>query len=730
MNALEKIFLWILYSSLTSAVIVFVVLLIRKIFKNQLSPRLSHALWFLVLIRLLIPFMPESNLSLFNLFSNKSIDYIAHTSFKSNFLAGEHIIENNEEQDEIDSDNFPKYVLNNNDEKSNLIQEDTLHKRSIKILSLIWIIGFLSLCIFMFISILNFRKKAIYFNQINDTEVIDIINICRKKLNINKNITAYSENTFKTPFIYGFLNPKIYIPNYILTTVNSNQLLHICLHEIVHYKRKDIFYNLISTVAILIHWFNPIVWFAMKKMRTDRELACDNYALEILGEDESIPYGMTIINLSQIISNKHSKNILSVNFYESKSQIERRITMIKRFKKGSYKISIIAVVLFIVLGTTTLTNATNLKDKNSEFSFYSPTKHFATLDRAMDFIDFKFKVPDNIPEDYKFFKINIDEKKVIDIIFEKNENSDTHSFSFLISQDDMIKKLKDQHNTIQKGSKTNIEFDTKPLRLSNINGTNVVIKQNFEWTEDELKELKNENSKNIKHVPNDEMIFKYFVWEDEGIWYAFNYHFEVTHLEEKQPIKSIDKLAKKDDLIKIVTSIKYPKDIQNTNYTAEKFVKDHLFIYNDKDLEEAAKIIGFIPKFPLTLPGGFVPTSSHTYHFLHEGDENSSTAIATVFHLKGKDNSTPEIEFRQTKNTLHYDNLVEQKNPDVKLKTIDDIKVLTYENESKQYYVWKEKRREKDIMYTIEFTGDIDNELEIVKAFIQTSVPPYLSILP
>ena len=198
MNALEKIFLWILYSSLTSAVIVFVVLLIRKIFKNQLSPRLSHALWFLVLIRLLIPFMPESNLSLFNLFSNKSIDYIAHTSFKSNFLAGEHIIENNEEQDEIDSDNFPKYVLNNNDEKSNLIQEDTLHKRSIKILSLIWIIGFLSLCIFMFISILNFRKKAIYFNQINDTEVIDIINICRKKLNINKNITAYSEKDRKS----------------------------------------------------------------------------------------------------------------------------------------------------------------------------------------------------------------------------------------------------------------------------------------------------------------------------------------------------------------------------------------------------------------------------------------------------------------------------------------------------------------------------------------------------
>lgn len=73
------------------------------------------------------------------------------------------------------------------------------------------------------------------------------------------------------------------------------------------------------------------------------------------------------------------------------------------------------------------------------------------------------------------------------------ENNHTHSFSLLISQDDMIKKLKEQHNAIQKDSKTNIKLVAKPLCLSNINGTNVIIKQNFEWTENELKEYKNNN---------------------------------------------------------------------------------------------------------------------------------------------------------------------------------------------------------------------------------------------
>lgn len=64
---LKKIFLRVLYASLTSTTIALLILFIGKIFKDKLTPRFHHILWLLVLIRLLMPFAPESNLSIFNL---------------------------------------------------------------------------------------------------------------------------------------------------------------------------------------------------------------------------------------------------------------------------------------------------------------------------------------------------------------------------------------------------------------------------------------------------------------------------------------------------------------------------------------------------------------------------------------------------------------------------------------------------------------------------------------
>ncbi|MCS4482285.1 M56 family metallopeptidase [Clostridium botulinum] len=91
-------------------------------------------------------------------------------------------------------------------------------------------------------------------------------------------------------------------------------------------------YNFLGTITILIYWFNPIIWFIVKKMKLQREYACDTYVLEILGKEESIEYGMTLINFSKLISSSEKVPQLAI-FFETKNQIKRRIKMIKNFKK-------------------------------------------------------------------------------------------------------------------------------------------------------------------------------------------------------------------------------------------------------------------------------------------------------------------------------------------------------------------------------------------------------------
>ncbi|MBU5438103.1 M56 family metallopeptidase [Tissierella sp. MSJ-40] len=736
MAILEKTFLWVLYSSLTASVITLLILFIKKLFNNKLSPRLHHALWFLVLIRLLLPFVPESNLSLFNLSINNHKSLTISSPLEPIYLDQGQTDENNSELDDMNQNKVNQSIyskenpLKYKNQSLSSDKEDNVLQKIIRIYSYIWLLGFLSACIFILLTFLGFKKKAGFFKNINHPAAISTLNICKERLDVNKNIPVYCGNTFKTPFIYGLLNPKIYLPKDILDTIDDNQLLHICLHELAHYKRKDLFYNLLGIATITIHWFNPVVWIAMKKMKADRELACDSYVLEILGENESISYGMTIIKLSQIVSNKSSKKILFTHFYENKNQIERRITMIKMFKKGSYRVSIVAVILLVILGTTTLTNAkgsevkinTNKVDpqgliekKDKKFVLDGPTnKFFNSLDRAKDFIDFEFKVPDFIPVGYNFDRVILDKDDIVNISF-RNENKKS-SFILLISQENIIENFKAKKDAKKDNKNINHNIDINPMTISNVNVSHVISKM---WTDD---------------IDSTEFINKYFIWKDEDVWYGIRYCFESKNSKGKS---YLNYSHIEDDLGKIITSLKYPKDIQNISYISENSVSEHIDIYDEKDLKKAEKIIGFVPKFPLSLPGNFVPVSSHTSVSMYKGQDKSSTQITTTFNLKDQDNIIPAIEFEQTKNTFYYNNLeqkryVEIKHPDtnktVNIKVdsliIDNIKVFKYETEFNleddidelhQYYIWKQE----DIVYTAKFIGKMDNKQEIVRALIK-----------
>jgi hypothetical protein len=74
---------------------------------------------------------------------------------------------------------------------------------------------------------------------------------------------------------------------------------YVFLHELAHFERKDILINWIIMLVQILHWFNPIVWYAFYKMHEDCEIACDAYVLSRLKPVEYKKHGETIINLIQ-----------------------------------------------------------------------------------------------------------------------------------------------------------------------------------------------------------------------------------------------------------------------------------------------------------------------------------------------------------------------------------------------------------------------------------------------
>jgi bla regulator protein BlaR1 len=127
---------------------------------------------------------------------------------------------------------------------------------------------------------------------------------------------------------------------------NQEQLYHILLHELVHLKQGDIWFSWFWTFLSLLQWFNPLLWWAGRSMYLDREMACDERVLELLGPERRVEYGRSLVELFKKLSLPARRPGLA-GVVEQKTNIERRLTMIKRYRTGT--------TCRLIVGTLTVT---------------------------------------------------------------------------------------------------------------------------------------------------------------------------------------------------------------------------------------------------------------------------------------------------------------------------------------------------------------------------------------
>lgn len=171
-------------------------------------------------------------------------------------------------------------------------------------------------------------------------------------MKIKRNIPIYSTAYLKSPVIAGLFRPCIYLPIHLISDFNAADIRYILLHELQHYRHKDALAVFFMNLASVLYWFNPLVWFAMKEMRNDREISCDISVLKILEESEYINYGNTLINLAEKIS--FTPFPFAAGISGSMKQIQRRIIHISSYQnlsnrkklRGLITFAVIAVLLF------------------------------------------------------------------------------------------------------------------------------------------------------------------------------------------------------------------------------------------------------------------------------------------------------------------------------------------------------------------------------------------------
>lgn len=307
---MDKLFLQIINMSITSSYVILFIIVVRLFLKK--APKIfSYGLWGIAFFRLIFPFSFESIFTLISINTKIIPENIAYTQtpqIQSGIRAVDGAVNRVLPPPVVGASVNPMQIW-------------------ISIGSAIWIIGVVVLLLYSIFTTLRLSKNlksATYFCD-----------------------NIYKIDTIKTPFVFGLVNPKIYLPN----NLSETEEFYIIKHEETHIKRKDHIIKFVAFLIVLIHWFNPIVWFAFYLMGEDMELSCDESVIREMGYGIKKDYSNSLLALSI------GKRIIGgspIAFGENNTK--DRIENILNYKKPKFWVIIAAIIVIIALAVGLLSN--------------------------------------------------------------------------------------------------------------------------------------------------------------------------------------------------------------------------------------------------------------------------------------------------------------------------------------------------------------------------------------
>ena len=346
MNEFMKILLSL---SVSGALLLLLILGLKPLYKNRFSKRWQYYIWIVVALRFLLPFTPDTTIvgSLFEKFDTAAITNEIPTSPNVPVV--------------VNPDNSKAEPTQTNRE----INAAALREPFNKYVCLFFIWSALALALFV-------RKVTVYQGfiqyikagnkEVSDIKILNLLSDCEEKLNIKTRVELSCNPLIASPMLIGFFRPRIILP---VGELEDKELSYIFVHELIHYKQRDMFYKWLIQIVVCVHWFNPFVYLLEKEVNKSCELSCDEKVIAVLDDKEKREYGDTLISFLKS-NNLYKSSLASVTLTEGAEQLKERLGAIMKFKKKSKGIiaitaifSVLVCVCFFVTGAYAASPATN-----------------------------------------------------------------------------------------------------------------------------------------------------------------------------------------------------------------------------------------------------------------------------------------------------------------------------------------------------------------------------------
>ncbi|MDR3587881.1 MAG: M56 family metallopeptidase, partial [Desulfosporosinus sp.] len=346
-------FYWVLLTSVRASVFIIFLMGVKFVLRHKMGARFQYLVWLVLITGLVLPWTPASSISVNNFLNSSHLQQIITAIFGQTSQPSSTLVEN--KQSILD-----QTAVVNSDSGQAVGSTETQPAGDYipfvyNLMFWIWLSGVLTFTVLTVLVNKRFSEK-IEDDLVTDQRLLLDFAELKVKLKIKADILLLKSGNVNSPALLGLFHPRLLLPVGIEHTFSLQQVNYIFLHELLHFKRKDIWINWLTQILIISHWFNPLIWYAFYRMREDQEIACDALAIARLDTEQAQDYAYTLIKLAETYSFAPRMASLA-SLSGSKSQIKQRVIMISKLKQASVKWSLLGILVIGLIASATFSGA-------------------------------------------------------------------------------------------------------------------------------------------------------------------------------------------------------------------------------------------------------------------------------------------------------------------------------------------------------------------------------------
>ena len=296
--------------SVTASWLVLAVILFRMIFRR--APKWIYCLlWSFVGLRLVLPFSIQTSFSLVPSVNTVSIAGNSRPELHTGFG--------------IFNGAVNEFIGSHYYEGVTVPEGTTVNIMSV--LSWVWIIGVFAMAVYALISYMKIKLRV--------------------SASVLRESGVYICDDIDTPFIFGIIRPRIYMPS----GIEDGHVFHIISHERAHLARRDHIWKPLGFVLLSLYWFNPVMWVAYILLCRDIESACDERVVRDMEIDEKKDYSSALA-----FCGVQRKMISACPLAFGEVAVKDRIRSVLSYKKPAFWVIVCALAVSVLLAVFLLTD--------------------------------------------------------------------------------------------------------------------------------------------------------------------------------------------------------------------------------------------------------------------------------------------------------------------------------------------------------------------------------------